>query len=330
MVTRRRVVLVLGVTAFAAPLTCFAQPQPVKSALPVIGLLSGTRLDDREISAVRQGLKETGYTEGHNVVIEYRSAEGQYDRLPTLAADLVHRQVAVIIAIGGTVTALAAKAATPTIPVVFATAGDPVKLGLVSVLSRPGGNLTGATFLATGLGAKRLQLLRELLPTATAIGFLVNPANPNLASETKEVQAAARMLGQQIHVQNASDEREIDAAFARFAEQRANALIVAADAIFTSRREQLVALATRHAMPAIYALPEFVAAGGLASYGASRVEAFHLVGNYTSEILKGKKPTELPVQQSMKVELVINLKTAKALGIKVPRTILIRADEVIE
>jgi putative tryptophan/tyrosine transport system substrate-binding protein len=322
---RREFITLVGGAA-AWPIVVRAQ-QP---AVPVIGFLSGARLDDRERGAVRRGLNEAGYIEGHNVAIEYRSAEGQYDRLPALAADLVRRQVAVIIAIGGTVTALTAKAATETIPIVFATAGDPVQLRLVSSLNRPGGNVTGVSFLGAELGPKRLELLHQLTPTAQAVGFLINPLNPNAASETSDVQVAARALGQQIYVQHASNERDIDSAFASFALQRVEALLVGADAVFTSRRKQLVTLAARNAVPAIYALPDFVAAGGLISYGASRVDAFRLVGVNTGKILKGEKPADLPVQQSVKVELVINLKTAKALGLTVPPMLLARADEVIE
>jgi putative ABC transport system substrate-binding protein len=323
---RRDFITLLGGAAAAWTLAARAQ----QTAAPLIGLLNGARLDDRELGAVRRGLNETGYIEGHNLAIEYRSAEGRYERLPELAADLVRRKVAVIIAIGGTVTALAAKAATATIPIVFATGGDAVRLGLVSSLNRPGSNVTGVSFLVAGLGPKRLELLGQLTPTAKAVGFLIDPLNPNATSEASDVQVAARALGQQIYVQNASNERDIDSAFASFAQQRVNALIVGSDAIFTSRREQLVTLAARYAVPTMYALPDFVAVGGLISYGASRLDAFRLVGVYTGKILKGDKPADLPVQRSVKVELVINLKTAKALGLTVPPTLLATADEVIE
>jgi putative ABC transport system substrate-binding protein len=304
--------------------------QPAKAAIASIGLLSGTRMDKREIDALQLGLKDAGYSPGGDVVIDFRSAEGQYDRLPALAAALVQQHVGLIIAVGGTVSALAAKNATATIPIVFTTAGDPVKLGLVSRLSRPGGNLTGVTFLGSGLSAKRLQILREMIPNAKRIGFLINPANPNLASERKEVEAAAAAFAQQMHVEEAGDQTHIDVAFAKFAEQKVDGVIVAADAIYTSRRQQIAALATRYRLPAIYALPEFVVAGGLASYGASRTEGYRLVGRYAGRILKGERPAELPVQQSTKVDLTINLTAAKILGLKLSSNFLARADEVIE
>jgi putative ABC transport system substrate-binding protein len=318
--------ILLSGAAAAWPLSASSQ-QALK---PVIGLLSGTHLDDREVAAVRKGLGEAGYFEGRNLVIDYRSAEGQYDRLPMLAADLVSRQVAVIIAIGGTVSARAAKAATESIPIVFATAGDPVQLKLVSSLNRPGGNVTGVSFLGAGLGAKRLQLLRELVPSARAAGLLINPQNPNSSAEASDARTAAKALDLQLHVQNASEEREIVIAMEKFAEMHVDALLVAADAVFTSRREQLVNLAARGALPTIYPLPEFAVAGGLIGYGASRVDAFRLVGVNTGKILKGEKPATLPVEQSTKIELVVNLKTAKAQGITIPPALLGSADEVIE
>jgi ABC-type uncharacterized transport system substrate-binding protein len=323
---RREFIRLVSGAAVSWPIAARSQ-QPTA---PVIGFLSGTHLADREIAAVKQGLAEANYIEGRNVLIEHRSAEGQYDRLPSLAADLVQHQVTVIIAIGGTVTALAAKAATQTIPIVFATAGDPVRLKLVASLSRPGGNVTGVSFLGTGLAPKRLQLLHDLTPTAKTIGYLVNPLNPNSKTEASEVQTAARSLGQQVYVQNASNDRGIDAAFANFGKEQIKTLIVAADAVFTRRREQLVALAARNAIAAVYALPQFVTAGGLMSYGASRLDAFRLVGVYAGTILKGGKPAEIPVQQAVKIELVINLKTAKALGLTVPHDLLASADQLIE
>jgi len=323
---RRYFVSGLASATIAWPLGARAQGP----AMPVIGLLSGNRLDDVEVGAVQRGLNEAGYAEGRNVAVERRSADGQYGQLPALAADLVRGHVTVIIAIGGTASALAAKAATHTIPIVFATAGDPVELRLVSSLDRPGGNVTGVSFLGAGLGAKRLEVMHDLMPTATRVGFLLNPRNPNSGSESSDVQAAARTLGQQIHVEKANDEHEIDAAFANFSLQRINALLVAADAVFSRQRAQLITLAARQAVPAIYALPEFVTAGGLVSYGASRVDAFRLVGVNTGKILKGARPADLPVEQSVKVELAINLKTAKALDLAVPLTLLARADQVIE
>jgi putative tryptophan/tyrosine transport system substrate-binding protein len=323
---RREFIRLAGGAMAAWPLAARGQ-QP---AMPVIGFLSGTHLDDREVGAVRRGLNESGYIEGRNVAIEYRSAEGHYDRLSELATDLVRRQVSAIIAIGGTVTALTAKAATEDIPIVFATAGDPIQLKLVSSLNRPGGNVTGVSFLGAGLGPKRLQFLHELMPTAETVGYLVNPLNPNSNSETTELEIAARMLGQEIYIQNATNERDIDTAFEAFALKRVKALLVAADAIFTRLREQIVTLAARHSIAAIYALPQFVTAGGLISYGASRMDAFRLVGVYTGKILKGEKPADLPVQQAVKIETAINLKTAKTLGIAVPPDLLVAADQVIE
>jgi putative ABC transport system substrate-binding protein len=329
MTTRRKFLTIVALGAAAGwPLAARAQ----RGALPVIGYLSGQSPNDYAVflAAFRRGLGETGYVEHRNVGIEYRWAEGQYGRLPALAADLVRLQVSVIAATGTTASALAAKATTATIPIVFLTGGDAVKLGLVTSFNRPGGNVTGVGFLLNEIGPKRLQLLHELVPSATAIGVLVNPTNPPSQSEADDVRAAARVLGLRLQVENASSDRDIDAAFARFTEQRVDALFVGADAFFVDRRDQVVALAARHALPASYALPEEAAAGGLMSYGPSQIDTYRQVGVYTGRILKGEKPADLPVLQPTKFELVINLKTAKTLGITVPPGVLAIADEVIE
>ena len=325
---RREFIVAIGAAA-VWPMTARAQ-QPGQ---PVIGFLASASPDrwaDR-MRAFHQGLSETGYVEGRNVAIEYRWAQGQNDQLPQLAADLVRRQVTVIAAPGSTPATLAAKAATPTIPIVFEIASDPVQLGLVASLARPGGNITGVTSLNAEVGPKRLELLHELLPTATVVGLLVNPTNPNLAEPTtKNLQAAARTLGLQVHVLHASSDAEVDAMFATLLRVRAGGLVIGADPFFSSRLEQLAALTVRHAVPTVYQTREFTAAGGLMSYGASFTDTFRAVGIYTGRILRGDKPADLPVQQTTKVELFLNLKTAKALGLDVPATVLVRADEVIE
>jgi putative ABC transport system substrate-binding protein len=299
--------------------------------MPLIGFLSARSSGASRylVDAFRKGLGEAGYIEGQNVAIDYRYAEGQYDRVPALATDLVSRQVAVIAAsdLSG---ALAAKAATRTTPIVFTIGSDPIKSGLVASLNRPGGNITGVTNLNTELAPKRLELMRELVPKAGHFGLLVNPTNLGTEAFVREVQTAAGTLGLQLHLLNASTDREFDAAFVTLVRVQAGGLMIEADAFFTSRGEQLIALALRHAMPTIYQFREFAAAGGLMSYGGSITDSHHAVGIYTGRILKGEKPADLPVQQSTKVELIINLKTAKALGVTVPLALLTRADEVIE
>jgi putative ABC transport system substrate-binding protein len=323
---RRDFLALLGGAAAAWPLTARGQ-QP---AMPVVGYLNTRARGEAPhlLEAFHQGLKAAGYFEGQNVVMEYRFAENQYDRLPALAADLVRRQVSVIVA--NTPAQLAAKAATSTIPIVFLSGGDPVQLGLVASLSRPGGNLTGVTALNTELSQKRIELMHELVPAATRIALLVNPISPNTETQLRDVQAAARILGRQVEVLHASAERDFDAAFASLLLSRAGALVIGTDAVFINRSDQLAALALRHAVPAIFQYREFAAAGGLMSYGGNNANSYRTVGSYTGRILKGEKPADLPVQQETRIELIINMKTAKALGLTFPITLLGRADEVIE
>jgi putative tryptophan/tyrosine transport system substrate-binding protein len=327
VILRRDFITLVGGATAVWPLAARAQ-QPV---MPVIGFLNSEAPDvfaDR-VRAFHKGLAETGYVVGQNVRVEYRWAEDHSDRLPTLAADLVHRQVMVIVANGR--AAPLAKAATVTIPIVFYAGYDPVPVGLVASLNRPGGNLTGIFSLNVELVPKRLELLREAIPAATDVALLANPINPNTGEPiTRDLQVAARTLGLQLHVLNASTERDLDAAFATLPALQARALVIGTDPFFVSRTEQLAALALRYAVPAIFQYRKFAASGGLMSYGSSLTEPFRLVGLYTGRVLKGEKPADLPVQQSTKVELIINLKTANALGLTFPLSLLGRADEVIE
>jgi putative ABC transport system substrate-binding protein len=330
---RREFIGLLGGAAAASSTSWPRAAQAQQAAMPVIGLLdqrSPEELADR-LRGLRQGLKDEGFVEGQNAAIDYRWAENRMDRLPELAAELVRRRVNVIAATGGIPSAFAAKAATTTIPIVFVSSDDPVRLGLVASVARPGGNLTGINFFSAELTAKRLELLRELVPAATRVALLVNPANAaNTETTLREAEPAARAIGLQIQVLNASTIREINAAFASFARERPDALFVGIDPFFNSRRIQLVNLATRHALPASFPARDFAEAGGLMSYGASIVDAWRQVGSYAGRILKGAKPADLPVVQSSKFELVINAQTATMLGLTVPPMLLARADEVIE
>jgi putative ABC transport system substrate-binding protein len=323
---RRDFISLIGGAAAAWPLPARAQ----QSAMPVIGFLRDTSLAPfaHLVTAFRLGLKEAGFVEGQNVAIEYRSAEGRHDRLPALVADLIRQPVNVIV--GNAIASVAAKAATMAIPIVFASGSDPVRDGLVASLNRPGGNVTGVHFFGAVLGAKRLELLRQLMPKATTMGALTQPNLPNTEAERSDVLAAAQAVGQQLIFLDATSSRDIEAAFATFVQRGAGALLVGGGAFMNSNRERLVALATRHKLPTIFAWREAVVAGGLMSYGASQSDAYRQAGIYAGRILKGEKPGDLPVMQSTKLEFVINLKTAKTLGLEIPDKVLALADEVIE
>jgi len=325
---QRRDFIKLVSTTAAWPLAARAQ-QP---AMPVVGFLGtgSPQSDAFRVAAIRRGLVETSYVEGRNVVFEYRWAEDQYERLPALAAELVRREVAVIVTMGGNTAAVAAKSATTAIPIVFITGTDPIKSGLVASLNRPGGNITGVSFLLNALIAKQFEVLHETVSKTAVIGFLVNPSNANAERDTKTVLAAAGTLGQKILVLKAHTDSELEMAFVTLVQARAGALVVGPDPYFVNRRDKLIELAAHQKMPAIYALREYATAGGLMSYGTSITEIYQLVGRYAGRILKGERPMDLPVQQSTKIELTINLTTAKALGLTVPLSLLGRADEVIE
>ncbi len=321
---RREFITLLGGAAAGWPLSARAQ----QSALPVVGILLGSS-DASFVAGFREDLRDAGYIEGQNVVIEAQWAEGQYDRLPVLAAKLVNRPAAVIVA-SSLPSVFAAKAATSTIPIVFMSAGDPVQLGIVASLNRPGGNITGVNFFAVEVASKRLELLIEVVPTVSVIGLLTNPNNPRTDVEIRQLQAAARTVGKQILVVKASGERDFDVAFETLVQERASAVLVPAEPLFFGWREQLVALAARHALPAMYDVREFTAAGGLLSYGLSLKDTYRLVAGQVARILKGAKPADLPILQPTKFELVVNLRTAKTLGLTIPESFLLRADEVIE
>jgi putative tryptophan/tyrosine transport system substrate-binding protein len=325
---RREFITLIGGAVVAWPLRARAQ----QGKMPVIGILASVSPAPYApfIAAIKEGLRQTGYVEGRNVAIEYRWAEGQYDRLPQLASELVESGVAVMILVGGGATTAAAKAATATIPIVVVMGDDPVKTGAVAALNRPGGNVTGVSLLSVAMEAKRLQLLRELAPNVSVIAIVLNPNNPQADEQLQELQDAGHALGVQVEPFKAGSPSEIDTAFLNLVERRAGALLMAADAFFNTRREQFIVLSARHALPAIFPYREFPAAGGLMSYGTSLADAYRQEGIYAGRILKGEKPAEMPVQQAVKIELVINLQTAKSLGLTIPLALLGRADEVIE
>jgi ABC-type uncharacterized transport system substrate-binding protein len=325
---RREFITLLGGAAAAWPLVSRAQQR----AMSVIGFVSSRSSGESavQVAAFREGLKEKGFVEGNNLAIAFRWAEGHYDRLPALCSELVHQGVAVLVAAGGPPSALAAKAATVTTPIIFILASDPIKLGLVASLNHPGSNATGVALFAVAVEPKKLEILHELVPKITQIGVLVNPRNPNAQTITTELQMASSALGLQIHIVNAATIAEVGAAFPTLVQQDVGALVVAADPFFNDQREALVTLAAQHALPAIYEWREFAAAGGLVSYGTIISDAYHQAGVYTGRILKGEKPVDLPVVQPTKFELVINRKTAKALGLEIPQPMLVAADEVIE
>jgi len=329
---RYDLILLIAAAAMTCQITWQVPSKAQQPGLPVIGFLNSatTGAQEAQYAAFHRGLKEAGYVDGQNVTIEYRGADNHYDRLPALAADLVHRRVTVLVAAGGPVAALAAKAATATIPVVFTTVSDPVKSGLVASLNRPGGNVTGTAGLTSELDAKRLELLHQIKPTDGTIGVLLNPNRPGIEAQRKELEDAAVKMRLKLDIQDAGSEHDIDAAFETFVRQRVDALLVTADPLFNSRRTQVVTLAAGHALPAIYQWREFTAAGGLMSYGPSITDAYHQTGIYVGRILKGAKPADLPVIQPTKFELVINLKTAKTLGLQIPPVLLARVDEMVE